>query len=169
MKRLPILQVLINILFILSLIVVFFGLPFIIAVAFLPGHIPFKINDKPVTDIDTEVILLMCLLYAGYCFFTYAIYLLKQTLFLFSKKVIFDDRVIKFLDQTGKAFLIASVLWIIPPFVFRTISQGHVEAGLGFSGFDSGLFTISLGLFFIVLSEVFLIAKNIKEENDLTL
>ena len=168
MKRLPILQTFINILFVASIIVVFLGLPFIITVAFMPGRIPFKINNEPVTDINTEVIILMLLFYTGHCFFTYAIYLFKKTLFMFSKKIIFDDRVIKFLDQTGKAFLVAAVLWLLPPFVFKTISQGHVKIGLGVDGFGSGLFTISLALFFMVLSEVFLMAKTIKEENDLT-
>jgi len=168
MKRLPILQVLVKILFVLCIIVVFFGLPFIISLAFFPGRIPFKINNEPVTNITTEVLLLMLITYVGHCFFTYAIYLFKQTLFLFSKKVIFDHRIIKFLDQTGKALLIAAVLWIIPPFVLKTIYEGNMSLGLSFEGFDSGLYTISLGLFFMVLSEVFLIAKNIKEENDLT-
>lgn len=52
--------------------------------------------------------------------------------------------------------------------IYNTFHDSKVES-LFETNFDTALLEISLGLFFMVLSEVFKIAKNLKEENDLTL
>jgi len=46
------------------------------------------------------------------------------------------------------------------------ISQHEFGIDIGFGPF---VYLLALGLFFTVLSEVFTIAKRIKEENDLTI
>lgn len=168
MKRLAFLRILINILFLVCMLIVFFGLPLILIITFSPRSVPFNVNGHAIEASSFELFFLMLVLYLGHCAFTYAIYLFGKTLALFAKKIIFDDKVIAMLDQAGKSFIVAGMLWIIPPFFYRLLAENTLEARLDFTGFGSTIFAISLGLFLMVLSEVFLMAKNIKEENDLT-
>ncbi len=168
MKRLAFLRILINILFLICMLIVFFGLPLILILTFSPKSVPFNFNGHALEASSFELFFLMLVLYLGHCAFTYAIYLFGKTLALFSKKIIFDDKVVVMLDQAGKSFVVAGMLWIIPPFFYRLLAKTAADGHLDFSGFDSTLFVVCLGLFFMVLSEVFLMAKNMKEENDLT-
>ena len=85
----------------------------------------------------------------------------------FSKRQIFEDAPITLLDTIGKYFVLASLLTGVPAFIYNITVKNETKISFG-GAFDSFLFTASLGLFFMVLSEVFKIAKNMKEENDLT-
>lgn len=58
--------------------------------------------------------------------------------------------------------IVASVLF----FVFKLFIENKFEISLGLSPY---LLLVCLGLFFMVLSEVFKIAKEAKEENQLTI
>jgi hypothetical protein len=49
------------------------------------------------------------------------------------------------------------------------VAHGKVGFELEIGSFDTGILSVALALFFMVLSEVFKIAKHLKEENDLTL
>lgn len=167
MKRLALLKTLTVILFILSVIGMFFAVPFILVLAIMPGRIPFKINGHPADAAGIETILLMLAIAAGCAFFIYALHLFKKTLELFEKKKIFHEDVVKYFDQTGKAILIGYAICAVAVFFYNTLVQNSIELDIAF-GFNSSLFIIGLGLFFLVLSDVFLMAKNIKEENDLT-
>ncbi|MFP9097636.1 DUF2975 domain-containing protein [Flavobacterium sp. RHBU_24] len=168
MKRLAFLKTIVTISFILCMVAVIFGLPFILLVVFFPDTVPFKFNGQLDGAGRAQVIFLVSMFYLGHCVFTYGIYKLKATLELFYKKVFFDDRVIAALNLSGKAFIIAAVVWVVPPFFYKVIANGDFEMGIDFSGFGSTFFSLSIGLFFIVLSEVFANAKQLKEENDLT-
>lgn len=48
----------------------------------------------------------------------------------------------------------------------NTIYEGEIKLELGLNGF---ILMIALGLFFMILSELFQIAKKQKEENELTI
>lgn len=167
MKRLALLKTLTSILFVLSLISMFFAVPFILVIAVMPGRIPFKINGTVAESVGAETVLYLLALVAGFAFFIYAIYLFKKILGLFEKKRIFHEDVIKLFDQTGKAILIGYAICAVASFFYTTLVENILEIGLD-TGIDSSIVTIGLGLFFLVLSDVFLMAKNIKEENDLT-
>lgn len=168
MKKLETLRTLVNLLFVVSMFCVIFGLPFILMITLLPGSIPFKIYDEQVTDVTAELVIVMLAIYAGYCIFTYGIYMFKKLLKLFSEKKIFDYRVVVLFDQIGKSFLIAAIVWAVAPFFYKLLAENTLHVKLGFDGFGSAVFSAALGLFFMVLGEVFLMAKNLKEENDLT-
>ena len=51
-----------------------------------------------------------------------------------------------------------------PLFLYNTLIEGTIEIDFG----TDSIFIIGLSLFFMVLSDVFRMAKKIKEENDLT-
>ena len=86
---------------------------------------------------------------------------------LFQKRIIFEKENIRLLNEIGLCFLATSILSGIPILIYQII---YKKISLEFGGsFNSFLFSSSLGLFFMVLSEVFKIAKKSKEENGLTI
>lgn len=165
MRRLPILKILVNILFAICLILIFFGFPMLLITIVFPTKVPFEFFGKSLNANHFEVVFLMATVLLGHSAFTYAIYLFRKTLDLFSKKKFFHSDVIMLFDQSGKSFIAAGMLWIIPPFFYQLLANNEFNIA-----FDLGLpfFAFALGFFFMVLSEVFLIAKAQKEENDLT-
>jgi len=167
MKRLSLLKILSTILLVISGIAMFFAVPFVLVVAFLPGSVPFDINGTKAVDASVESILVLAFTVIGYAFDVYALYLFKKVLELFEKKKIFHDDVIKHFDQIGKAIIIGYVVMAVPAVLYKMLVEGSVALSVDFD-FDETLLTLGLGLFFMVLSEVFLIAKGLKEENDLT-
>jgi len=166
MRNLSILKTLASILFVLCMIGIFFGIPCILMIIFLPASIPFKINGEPAGAAGVETIILLFAVAAGFSFFTYALYLFKKVLELFEKKKIFHDDVIKNLNQTGKAIIIGYFI-IAVAYTFHQLFVGK-SIEISTNDITETLLTLGLGLFFMVLSEVFLIAKGLKEENDLT-
>jgi len=165
MRRLPILKTLVTILFIMSLIMMFFLVPCMLLAIVMPESIPFEINGVPAKDLTIELHILGFIMLIGFTAFIYALYLFKQTLTLFEKRKIFDAAVIKNLDQTGKAIIAGYLICAVPMFLYN-MTTDEIKIDLNIS-FES-VFILGLGLFFIVLSEIFLMAKTMKEENDLT-
>lgn len=171
MKKLWLLKSLIDILFFFAVIGIIFGLPMILMIAIMPEQVPFdftvSVNDEIVTDTTSwEIVLSMIIMYTGYAFQVYAIYLFRKTLILFRKRIIFDTAVIRNFDQMGRAILIGYAL-ILVPVIYFALTNSPIRIEMEFMIHDS-LLIPGLGLFFIVLSEVFLMAKGIKEDNDLT-
>ncbi|MEL1244708.1 DUF2975 domain-containing protein [Flavobacterium sp. DGU11] len=164
MKRLPLLKTLTGILLILAIIGVFFCIPFLLIALVMPDKVPFKINGVAAASMAAEDYLLFAAEITAFGFYTYALYLFKSVLGHFEKKQIFHEKVITLLDQTGKAILIGFFIKIGSEFLYNTIILGRFNINFN----SDTLFVLILGLFFMVLSEVFQMAKDIKEENDLT-
>lgn len=168
MSKLPLLKTLVSILFYVSMIGMLFSVPFILILSVMPDKVPFAINEAgQASQVDAELVLYLIALIVGGGFFTYALYLFRKVLDLFSKKTLFDERTITSLDQCGKAILIGYFICIGAEFLYKMVVGKEIEISLNF-GLNGSIAVISLGLFFMVLSEVFLKAKKIKEENDLT-
>lgn len=164
MKRLPLLQLLTNILFILVMIIIIFGIPCLIIAIIAPDNIPFTINGIAADDWGTDgyIVFVSKLLAAG--FWAYALYLFKTVLGHFNRQQFFHDKAVTMLDQIGKAILIGFAFDIVPEFLYDAIRFGDLNFEMNTYTF----FVLMLGLFFMVLSEVFLIAKGLKEQNDQT-
>lgn len=131
--------------------------------------IPIKINGVVNSSFDSvysKIGLIVSVL--SYFLFVYAIYLLKKTVTLFIKGKIFDNKVISNLSSIGKIFIIVTLIINTVEFIFKVTTTQKATLMIN-SGFDSFLFVISIGLFFIIISEVFKIAKNMKDENELTI
>jgi EamA domain-containing membrane protein RarD len=86
----------------------------------------------------------------------------------FQKRDIFNPDVIKHFNLIGKLIISSSLLSNLSLFIYNMVNQDHIELSLGFGSYDSFLISISLGLFFMVISEIFKIAASLKEENELT-
>lgn len=168
MRRLYILKAIAHFVFIMFAIALVFVIPAFFMLVIMPGSIPFKVNGDAAQNADAELLVLLFLFIVGCVFFVYALYLFRKVLDLFSKRRFFDDAVIRNFDQMGKAIIIGYLISAVPAFVYNMISEAGLKLEFGFST-DSGLCILGLGLFFLVLSEVFLNAKMMKEENDLTI
>ena len=172
MRKLNFLKSSLTLFFVLQIIGVLFSLIFAIIFLIEDGNldIPIKINGIVTTVIDLNAKIALIFVCFGYGAFIFGIYLFKQILDLFAQRIIFDDRIINNLNKIGKCFLAATLLIDIPSFILQIISKKRdYSFDFASGGFNSFLFTIGLSLFFMVLSEVFKIAKNIKEENELTI
>jgi len=167
MKRLSFLRKLVQIFFVACMIGLIVGVPFILMVAFIPERIPNQIFDMPAIDLRTEDVLYLFIELVSTAFYVYALYLFKKTLVLFEKKKVFSFDVIKLLDQTGRAIIVGCIVATVSSFIYATLVEGTFEIDFT-AGWDSAIFILGLGLFFIVLGDVFGMAKQIKEENDLT-
>ena len=171
MKKLHLLKSLVDLLWFFSIIVIVVMAIFFPILFFSSGpiDIPVTIGETKVTGMDLATKLMLLGLVIAYCFFVYDLFLFRKVLTLFSKRQIFEDKVIVLLNRIGKFFVIASVLAFSVDFIAKIYINNKIEVGIEGGFFDSFLFTASLGLFFMVLSEVFANAKSMKEENDLTI
>jgi len=95
----------------------------------------------------------------------FALYNFKSLLNNFRKKIIFDAESYQLLDKLGNLVMLSASLYFISDLI-GTFSENTISVNLGFGPF---LYLMSLGLFFKVLSEVFIIGKRIKEDADLTI
>ena len=169
MRKLNILKACIDLAFYLSCLTVLAFLLFIPFVVFgqMDG-IPINIQGREliVDNWQAKVVLVFALLSS--LFFVFGIYLLRKTIGFFIKKDLFNVEVIRNFNLIGICVVTSTLLMIIPSFLYTAFHRTKFGFKID-AGFDSPLLVISLGLFFMVLSEVFKIAKNLKEENDLTL
>lgn len=169
MRKLSILKTLIDLAFFFSCIAIL-GIVIFIPLLILgyADDIPLKLKGEEIIATDWQTKLILIFVAISSLFFTYSIYLLRKTITFFIQKDLFNEKVIRYFSIIGKCLVTSSLLMTVPFFFYNTIHRNNL--GISFDcGFDSPLLAISLGLFFMVLSEVFRIAKNLKEENDLTL
>lgn len=127
--------------------------------------LPFKISGNliVVNTIWGKIGLIISLLNFG--LMLYALYNFKILLNNFRKKLLFEVENSMFVDKIGNLIICSSSLYLITELLL-SISKSTVSIQIGFGPF---LYLMALGLFFKVLSEVFLIGKRIKEDNELTI
>jgi len=95
----------------------------------------------------------------------YCFYLFRKTLRYYQQRKPFDNFVIETYQKIGNLLVISGVIGSILNFSFHLIFKSSLTLNFGISPYA---FVICLGLFFMVLSETFKVAKSAKEENDLT-
>lgn len=169
MRKLSILRTCIDFTFYFSCLAL---LAFVIFIPFvLSGgmdDVPIKLSGRElIVDNWQGKVVLICVLISTF-FFIFGLYLLRKTITFFVKKDLFNSIVIRNFNVIGICFITSTLLVLIPSFLYDAFNRSKMGLKLEV-GFDSPLLAISLGLFFMVLSEVFKIASKIKEENDLTL
>lgn len=121
-----------------------------------------NLTEQPKHYIQLFLILYCILMLLG----VYSIYLFRSTIRYFMKVKPFHEIVIKNFNKIGIILIIVGLSAAILLTVGRVVLNSQLKLSLGVSPY---LIIICLGLFFMVLSEVFKIAKNAKEENDLTI
>ena len=167
MRKLIFLKTIVDFIWIMSVIAFPLVIVFISIVLFSNEPIDVPINISGI-DIDTTTVLgkigvVLSLINFG--IILYAIYNFKSLLNNFRQKLIFEVDCSKLLDKIGNLVILSASLYLISN-LLGSFSKSTISINLGFEPF---LYLMALGLFFKVLSEVFLIGKRIKEENELTI
>jgi len=171
MKQLNILKAILDLFWFFTLIAA------IGIVVFLPFYsfssevdIPIKIKGQEIaTNTLFSKIVVFVNVLSG-LLFLYSIYLLRKVVGLFQKKEIFNDKVVHLFKIIGQSIIASSLISNVSLFVYKFIeNEDRADLVLDLGSYDSFLISISLGLFFMVISVIFKIAKNIKEENELTI
>ncbi len=167
MRKLTILKAIVDFVWIMS----FITIPPLI---FLFGYIlisdeavgiPIKLSGVEITVVDQQTKILLVFIVLAALLILYSLYLFRKILHSFQRTKIFDLEVIKNFNTIGILLLISSILSGIPAFIIKLLKK---EAGFEM-GINPFVMLFCLGLFFMVLSEVFMIAKTQKEENELTI
>jgi hypothetical protein len=129
-----------------------------------PFDVPFKVNGTilEVVDLKTKVLFGFLCLFAS--LIIYGLFLFRKLLRLFQLRIIFDMKIVSLMKRLGFVIVLSALLGGIPNLILEIV-KNNISLSLGLNPF---VLLFSLGLFFLVLSEVFTIAKSIKEENDLT-
>ncbi len=115
-------------------------------------------------DIPSKIMVIAGFL--SYLVLIYCIYLFRKILQYFQRLNIFDEFVLLSFKKMGNLLVLSAFLTGIPSFLYKILDKGEISISIGFSPF---FMLLCLGLFSIVLSEIFKISKNFKEENDLTI
>lgn len=167
MRKLNILKAIVDFIWIMSLLALPLITIFFAFVIFSDKiiDIPLKINDL---EIDTSIgqskyLLPVALIY--FALFIYALFFFRKLLENFKKLIIFEVENAKLLNKIGQLIMINAVIYALFTFALQLLI-GKLTIDIGYGPF---LYVLALGLFFSVLSEVFLMGKKLKEENELTI
>ncbi|HEY0047445.1 MAG TPA: DUF2975 domain-containing protein [Flavobacterium sp.] len=169
MKNLTLLKALVDLFFFFGVLAVG-GMLIILPIYILNPEmdLPIKIAGQTLGDRDPSTIIVVILGMAGALFFIYSIYRLRAVLALFIKHEIFSDNVSRHFTVIGQCIIASTFLTSVPMFFYNAIHRNKLGIEINGGGFDSFLMSTSLGLLFLVISEIFKKAKNMKEENELT-
>lgn len=159
-------RILLTIAIIIAALIPGFIIMYLISPESIPESVSVNINNND-DDADTSIFttILDIIIILGYIVYIYCLYLFRKLLQLLADQKIFHSETIKRLNQIGKYVIVALLMTDIPG-IINAIIIGEGKFRPLFITLD--LFILILGLFFLVLAEVFQKAKAIKEENDLT-
>ncbi len=129
-------------------------------------HLIFDIDDSVLltSKLNTQIfgLVIATLALVGiYCF-----YLFRKTLRYFQQIKPFHEVVITNFYKIGYLLSAIGLTGTLVIFFARLVIKNEFKINFGFSPY---VLLICLGLFFMVLSEVFKVAKHAKEENELTI
>ncbi|MEO8236379.1 MAG: DUF2975 domain-containing protein [Flavobacterium sp.] len=167
MKKLNLLKTIVDYVWFMSLIV--YPLIIIVAIMFLIDKdsigLPIKISGNEIA-LDTlygKIALLISL--ANFGIILFALFNFRKLMSNFKNRLIFETESYLLLNKIGHLIIYSSFIYLISE-IFARFSKNMVAVEFGFGPF---VYLLALGLFFVVLSEVFKIGKRIKEENELTI
>ena len=169
MRKLIILKSLIDFIWIVSCLpLIPIGLFFSVYMFFNESvaKIPFNLNDSEIINPDPELKVFLLLLIALIFVVIYCIFIFRKILRLFLQRKAFDITVINNFNKIGILLVTSGIIASVLFFIFKLFFENNFELSLGLIPY---LLLVCLGLFFMVLSEVFRIAKQAKEENELTI
>lgn len=169
MKKLYWLNAMVNFFWIISMIMIPIAFILMIGIFFFDTdaeglNIRMNGNDVKLVDFSSKVYFSINAL--SYLVFIYIVYLFKQLISIFLKVQIFSEKVISIFHQIGFILLGNGLLLMISTFVYTLYAEKSMELEFGIS---QNAIMIFMGVFFMVLSEIFKISKNIQLENDLTI
>lgn len=167
MKKLNILKTLLNLFWLFTLMTI---VPLIIIIPMLlfNSEMNLDVNIKgqilKTTDHFTKMVIVLNVI--SILLFLYGIYQLRKVIIQFQKKQLFNNEIVERLNLTGKLIIISTILENVSFFIYNYFKKLPSENSININIFDSFLLSLIIGLFLIVISEIFKIAYNIKTESE---
>lgn len=167
MKKINILKAIVDLLWIFSMPVILIIVGFSFAVFFIDiGDLNIEINSINFDQNDLSSKILFIISTLNYLFIIAALYFFREILNNFIRIKIFERTVIIGFKKIGNLLIVSGLISLIISIIGTVYFKQKVSISFGLNEY---LVIICLGLFFLVLSEIFKIAKNTKQENDLTI
>lgn len=171
MRKLFILKTIIDVLWFFSVItipIIVFAIP---TLFFLEESLEsvsnFKIfGNKLPNKNDVFIKIYTVSILISYLLLIYALYKFRKIMGQFLRTKIFSNSVINNFKAIGNTLIISGLLVMTSTFIYKIYAKSTLEIELGFS---TNIIIICFGLFSLVLSEIFKISKNLKQENELTI
>ena len=166
MKKINILKAIVDLLWIFSMPIVLLIIGFAISIFFIDlSALNLKINAVQLdSNIKSKIIFAVTAL--NYLLIIAALYFFRKVLHYFLRVKIFENEVINSFKKIGNLLAISGIISLIT----SSISKIYFEQKVALEfGLNQHLVIICFGLFFLILSEIFKIAKHQKQENDLTI
>ena len=129
-------------------------------------EIPLELNNSNIEDVGLSLKIATLVLFVIVFIGIYCFYLFWKTLRYFQKRNPYSDFIINSYSTIGKLLVFSGITASVLFFVFKLVFESRIEVS---SGLGPYIFIVCLGLFFMVLIEVFKVAKTAKEENQLTI
>ena len=167
MKKINILKTIVDLLWIFSMPVVLI----IIGVSFTTFFIDLsdlniELNTINMNQNDLFSKILFVVSSLNYLLLIVALYFFRKVLTNFVRVRVFEEVVISSFKKIGNLLTFSGFISLIISIIGKIYFEQKVSLEFGL---NQHLVLICLGLFFLVLSEIFKIAKNAKQENDLTI
>jgi len=167
MKKINILKTIVDLLWIFSMPVVLI----IIGVSFTTffvdlSDLNIELNTINMNQNDLFSKILFVISSLNYLLLIVALYFFRKVLTNFVRVRVFEEVVISSFKKIGNLLMFSGFISLIISIIGTIYFEQKVSLEFGL---NQHLVIICLGLFFLVLSEIFKIAKNAKQENDLTI
>jgi hypothetical protein len=167
MKKINILKTIVDLLWIFSMPVVLI----IIGVSFTTffvdlSDLNIELNTINMNQNDLFSKILFVISSLNYLLLIVALYFFRKVLTNFVRVRVFEEVVISSFKKIGNLLTFSGFISLIISIIGKIYFEQKVSLEFGL---NQHLVLICLGLFFLVLSEIFKIAKNAKQENDLTI
>lgn len=167
MRKIHILKAIVDFVWFISVPAILILLVLIPGIFFIDiTFLDFKMNNIHLTANNVVSKILIDFLALAYLLIIYSLFLFRKTLKFFLRSKIFDEVVIKSFSKIGTLLVISGLITLFISFIAIYLYSQKISFELGL---NSNIIIICLGLFFMVLSEIFNIAKKTKQENDLTI
>jgi len=168
MRKLNVLKAIIDILWILGIIATPLLLALIGIILFndsLIGKSNILINGMFIDNFTGSSKIVVIIPMITYIISIYCLYLFRKILSHLKNLELFHDFVITKMNSMGNLLILTAILNTLPKFIYKQVYESKISLDVGL---NPVVVTICLGLFFMILSEIFKIAKKAKEENELT-
>jgi hypothetical protein len=167
MKKINILKTIVDLLWIFSMPVVLI----IIGVSFTTffvdlSDLNIELDTININQNDLFSKILFVISSLNYLLLILALYFFRKVLTNFVRVRVFEEVVISSFKKIGNLLTFSGFISLIISIIGKIYFEQKVSLEFGL---NQHLVLICLGLFFLVLSEIFKIAKNVKQENDLTI
>jgi hypothetical protein len=167
MRKLSILKAIVDLLWIFSMPVILVILGFSIAIFFIDlGALNIEMNSVNFNDNNILTKVLFVVSSINYLLIIAALYFFRKVLNYFIRVKIFEETVIKSFQKIGNLLIISGFISLLISILGKIYFEQKITLEFGI---NQHLVIICLGLFFLILSEIFKIAKSAKQENDLTI